>query len=100
MPSLRVGSVRTCAGKKVVVLKTGLKEGDKDAVRVAQLRPVKQANGPGVDFNDTVWGRYRVLVGQVSTVRVADLRTVVLAPDIVKPDVMKVVLEQAAGLDE
>lgn len=99
MPSLRVGSVRKHAHKDVVVLKTGVKEGDKDAVVVAQLRPAKQAKGPGVDFKDAWWGKYRVLVGQVSTVRVADLRTVVFAPDKVKPEVMKVVLEQAGDLD-
>ncbi|MFD4638197.1 hypothetical protein ACFWN2_12840 [Lentzea sp. NPDC058436] len=95
MPSLRVGSVRTCAHKKVVVLKTGVKDGEEDAVVVAPLIRSKSSGGPGVEVRDRVWGVYRVLVGQASTVRVKSLVTVWTGPDYIGPDEMKAVLQEA-----
>jgi hypothetical protein len=95
MPSLRAGSVRKCANKQVVVLKTGLKEGDEDAAMVAPLSRSKPSDGSGIEFRDTVYGVYWVLVGQVTTVRVASLVTVWGGPDRVKPAVMKLVLQGA-----
>ncbi|GHH40470.1 hypothetical protein [Lentzea cavernae] len=97
MPSLRVGSVRKCADKKVVVLKTGVKEGDDDAVKIAPLTRTKPSDGPGVEFRDTLYGAYWVLVGQVTTVRVASLNTVWGGIDRVKPAVMKIVLRESGA---
>ncbi|USX54745.1 hypothetical protein [Lentzea sp. HUAS12] len=90
MPSLRVGSVRTCAHKKVVVLKTGLKDGGEDAVQVAPIIKAEPAGGPSVEIR-TGHGPRWVLVGQVSTVKSASLATVWWGLENVKADAMKLV---------
>ncbi|SER26564.1 hypothetical protein [Lentzea albida] len=95
MPSLRAGTIMKCAHKQVVVLETGLKEGDEEAARIAPLSKTTPPSGPAVEFKDRVYGTYWVLVGQVSTVRAASLVTVWGGPDKVNPAVLKEVLQVA-----
>ncbi|WP_330275487.1 hypothetical protein OG205_07390 [Lentzea sp. NBC_00516] len=94
MAALQAGFVRTYAHKKVVILKTGLSIGDEDAVLIAPLISAKPpATTRGVEVK-TGYGRRWVLIGQVNTVKPASLVTVWKGPDRLKPDQMKIVLQE------
>jgi hypothetical protein len=94
MAALQAGHVRTYAHKKVVILKTGLSIGDEDAVLIAPLISAKPpATTSGVEVK-TNYGRRWVLIGQANTAKAADLVTVWMGPDRLRPDQMKIVLQE------